>query len=364
LNEAPARPAGLIPPRENPDLIGHEAAERTLLEAWTGDRFAHAWLICGPRGIGKATLAYRFARFVLAGEGEGGLFGAPDDLALAPEHAVFRRIVGGGHADFLAIERSIDDKSKKLRSEIVVDDARRALPFFAQTAAEGGWRVAVVDCADEMNQNAANALLKVLEEPPGRGLLLLVSHAPGGLLATLRSRCRKLVLRPLRDDQVADLLGQRFPDLEATEMAALVALAAGSPGRALELAGEGGIGLYRELLALLRDLPGSDVPALHKLGDRLARANGATAFQVLMELLQDFLGRLVSAAATGRQPLELVAGEGAVMSRLAARRGLEQWLEVWEKVGRLAASAEGANLDRKQVLLNVFSVLERASLGV
>ncbi|MDP6406549.1 MAG: DNA polymerase III subunit delta' [Alphaproteobacteria bacterium] len=364
MSEAEALPAGLIPPRENPDLIGHEAAEQTLLRAWTGDRFAHAWMICGPRGIGKATLAYRFARFVLAGEGEGGLFGGPENLALDPEHAVFRRIVGGGHADFLAVERSVDEKSKKLRSEIVVGDVRRALPFFAQTAAEGGWRVAVVDCADEMNRNAANALLKVLEEPPQRGLLLLVSHAPGSLLATMRSRCRKLTLRPLTDDQVSSLVRRRFPDLEATEVEALVALAAGSPGRALGLAGEGGLELYRELLALLEGLPGSDVPALHKLGDRLARANGATAFQALMELLLGFLGRLVTMAASGQQPQEVVAGEGAMMRGLAARRGLDHWLEVWEKVGRLAASAEGANLDRKQVLLNVFSVLERALRGV
>ncbi len=364
MSEAEPRPAGLIPPRENPDLIGHEAAEQTLLQAWQGARFPHAWLISGPRGIGKATLAYRFARFVLAGEGEGGLFGGPEDLSLDPEHPVFRRIVGGGHADFLAIERSVDEKSKKLRSEIVVGDVRRAQPFFAQTAAEGGWRVAVVDCADEMNRNAANALLKVLEEPPERGLLLLVSHAPGSLLATLRSRCRKLALRPLADDQVATLLQQRFPELAADEATALVALAAGSPGRALGLAAEGGLDLYRELLALLEGLPGCDVPALHKLGDRLARANGAPAFQALMELLLGFLGRLVTAAASGHRPPEVVSGEGATMSRLAARRGLDQWLEVWEKVGRLAASAEGANLDRKQVLLNVFSVLERASRGV
>src|SRR5215469_13580615 len=160
---APAVPA----PRENAALLGHEAAEAALLGAYRSGRLPHAWLFSGPRGIGKATLAFRFARFVLAGGGEGGLFAAaPTTLAMPPTHPVFRRVASGGHADLLVVERGLDSKRRKLRSEIVVDDTRAIAGFLRLTPAEGNWRVVIVDGADLMNRNAANALLKTLEEPP------------------------------------------------------------------------------------------------------------------------------------------------------------------------------------------------------
>ena len=276
---------GAPPPRENPDLRGHAAAERTLLDAYNGGRLAHAWLFTGPRGIGKATLAYRFARFMLAhgketgaGEEGGGLFGdalapaPPDSLHLDPENPVFRRVAAGGHADFLAVERGINENTGKPRSEIVVGDVRKIGDTMRLTPAEGGWRVAIVDAADEMNPIAANALLKVLEEPPARALLILVSHAPGRLLPTIVSRCRRLALQALADDDVAALLAAYRADLPAADRVALVGLAEGSIGRALGLADEGGVGLYRELAALLVTLGRIDVGALHTLVQQLQGA--------------------------------------------------------------------------------------------
>ena len=173
-----------LAPVDNPDLSGHDEAEATLKQAFESDRLAHAWLLSGPQGIGKATLAYRFARYVLAQGGAvagGGLFGdaldlgdeTRDSLYIGPEHPVFRRVASGGHSDLKVVVRTVNEKTGKLRSEIVVDDVRSVGNFFHHTAGEGGWRVVVVDCADEMNPSAANALLKVLEEPPPRGLLLL-----------------------------------------------------------------------------------------------------------------------------------------------------------------------------------------------
>ena len=358
-------------PRENPDLLGHEGAERALLDSYRSGRLAHAWLICGPPGIGKATLAFRFARFLLAqgAAAPGGLFGEsvqptpPESLFVDPADPVFHRVASGGHADLLTVERRMADGDRgRRRTEIVVDDVRGIGGFFAMTSAEGGWRVVIIDSADEMNRNATNAVLKVLEEPPPRGLLLLVSHAPGRLLPTVRSRCRRLVLKPLPTETVAALLTGHAPDLPAADAAALAALSEGSIGRALVLAEEGGLDLYRDLMGLLEGLPRLDIPALHKPADRLARADGEAAYRTVAELLRAWLARLIRSAAgageaAGDGPF---AREGALTRRLGTAASLDRWLEVWEKISRLLARAEGANLDRKQVVLNALLAIEDA----
>ena len=178
-------------PRENPLLFGHAAAQAQILEAMLGGRMHHAWLITGAPGVGKATLAYRFARRLLAGVQPG------RQLAVAATSPVFRRVAAGSHADLLTVEREWDDKKSRLRGEIVVDDARTISAFLRLTPAEGGWRVVVIDGAEHMNRNAANSVLKMLEEPPPRAVLLLTCAAPGRLLPTIRSRCRRLALAPL-----------------------------------------------------------------------------------------------------------------------------------------------------------------------
>ncbi len=373
---------GTIPaPRENPDLRGHDEAEHTLKQAFEGGRLAHAWLLSGPEGIGKATLAYRFARYVLANGGEGaGLFAdgpglleglddpsggasaGADSLYISPEHPVFRRVASGGHVDLKSVVRTISEKTGKMRTEIVVDDVRAVGDFFHHTAGEGGWRVVVVDCADEMNTNAANALLKVLEEPPPRGLLMLVSHNPGRLLATIRSRCRKLSLQPLPDDAVATLVKAHRPDLDAGDASVLAHLADGSPGRALGLAAEGGLDLYQDMMGLLETLPRLDAGALHAFGARLGKTGADDAFRTASGLLRWWLARLILAAAGGprRGGGRLGAGEEALMGRLAGAASLDRWLEVWEKINRLLVKTDPINLSRKQVVLNVFLTLENA----
>jgi len=360
-----------LPPRQNPELIGHEAAESTLLQAWSAGRLPHAMLLAGPRGVGKATLAFRLARFLLAngapGEGRGGLFGnaapLPASLALPPEHPVFRRVAAGGHADLLTVERTWNEKTKRMRGEIVVDDARAVPGFLRLTPAEGGWRIVVVDGPEEMNRNAANALLKILEEPPRRSLLILVSHNPGRLLPTIRSRCRKIALKALPEATVGELMTRWRPDLAACYDAALARLAAGSIGRAVDLADAGGLSLYRELLKLLGALPRLDIPALHGFADRLARPDADEAYRTAVELLLGWLPRMVTRAVRPEpfEEDEIVPGEAALMRRLAARRGLDRWVEVWEKVARLFAQADGLNLDKKQVVLDAFLELEGAA---
>ena len=221
----------MIPPspRENPLLIGHAPAEAELVGALRSGRMHHAWLITGAEGVGKATLAYRFARRLLAGPAAA--------LALDPADPVFRRVAMGTHVDLLTVERAFDDKRQRVRGEIVVDDARVISAFLRLTPAEGGWRVVVIDGADHMNRNAANAVLKMLEEPPPQAIILLTCAAPGRLLPTIRSRCRRLALPPLADDAMDQVLAAYLPEMAAADRARLAAIGAGSPGRALLLGG-------------------------------------------------------------------------------------------------------------------------------
>ena len=364
-------------PRANPDLLGHESAENALRRLFASGRMPHALLLSGPRGIGKATLAFRFARFVLAhGAGDAaprGLLGDDEGgLAVAADSGVFRRVASGGHADLLTVERAYDSRRRRLRSEIVVDDTREIATFLRLTPAEGGWRVVIVDGADEMNRNAANALLKILEEPPRRALLLLVAHSPGRLLPTIRSRCRRFPMAPLPPAIVARLLARYRPDLPEAQAAALTVLAAGSIGRAIDLAGAGGVELYESVLALLSREQGIDPAALHAFADRLARGEADGAYRAVEELVSQLLAEIAVAAArripeppaglpTGLAPAGLSPASHPALRRLGARAPAARWAELREEIGQSFARTDALNLDRKQTILGAFFAIERVA---
>lgn len=337
---------GTPAPRANPDLIGHEAAEATLRQLAESGRLPHAILLSGPRGIGKATLAFRFARFVLARAGEGAaldMFGAPavQGLATSPEGGVFRRVAAAGHADLLTVERAFDPRRRRLRGEIVVEDVREIGTFLHLTAAEDGWRIVIVDGADAMNRNAGNALLKILEEPPHRALLLLVAHSPGKLLPTIRSRCRQMKLSALTTETVRRLLARYAPELSDDDAAAIADMADGSIGRALELAAVGGLDLHKTLTAMLSRRAGIDPLALHAFADRLARAEAEDAYRAVEDLLRQHLAARAVAAAR--------AGE---------RRTAAHWARLRDDIGDTFARADGLNLDRKQTIMSAIFAIE------
>src|ERR1700737_1691435 len=292
--EPPPETASTVPPpRANPDLVGHEGAERELRRLDEIGRLPAALFLSGPHGIGKATLAFRLARFLLA-SGEERSAVAERGLAIDPESGVFRRVAAGGHADLLTIERAYDARRRRLRGEIVVEDAGGITGFFPLAAAEEGWRIVVVDGADEMNRSAANALLKVLEEPPRRALLLLVSHSPGRLLPTIRSRCRRFPLTALERPAVMQLLRRYRPELDEPEAEALAMLCEGSVGRALEIADAGGLALYGSIVEMLSRVPVIDLSRLHAFADQLARADAEDGHRAWAELLSQFLARMAA----------------------------------------------------------------------
>jgi DNA polymerase III subunit delta' len=349
------------PPRANPDLFGHEAVEAELRRLHDADRLPHAILISGPRGIGKATLAFRLARFVLAGGPKAGEAGG-EGLATAPQSGVFRRVAAGGHADLLTVERSWDPRRRRLRSEILAEEAREIAHFLRLTAAEEGWRVVVVDGAEEMTASAANALLKILEEPPERALLLVVSHGPGRLLPTVRSRCRRLPLAVLSPALVRELLDRWRPDLAADQRASLAALADGSIGRALELAEAGGVALYRSLVDQLREMPRIDAGGLQSFADRLLRPGAEDSFRVVEDLLSQLLARLAVAAVRGESGVsEIVEGDGSAIGRLAQRTDAARWAALREEIDLRFARTADLNLDRRQALFGAFFAIAQAT---
>jgi DNA polymerase-3 subunit delta' len=317
-------------PRENPRLIGHDAAERAILDAFRGGRLHHAWLITGPEGVGKATLAYRFARRLLAGGAE--------TLDLDPSHLVFRRVAAGTHADLLTIEREWDEKKKRLKKNIAAEAVRDIPGFLHLTPAEGGWRVVIVDGAEDMNAHSANALLKVLEEPPARAVLMLISATPGRLLPTIRSRCRMLALSPLADADMGRVLGTYLPDLPAAERATLASLAEGAPGRALALAGQGGLTIAGMVAEIMAAQPRFSLLRGYEMADSL---RDEVAFDMFFALLRQAIAAAVTA------PLR--AGHKPAHS--------QAWTDIWSRIGEIQAETDRHNLDRRQAVVTALGLL-------
>lgn len=330
-----------LQPRENPILLGHEAAESAIDDAIGAGRIHHAWLLTGPEGIGKATLAYRFARRLLAGPQ------APAAVVNDPASAVFRRIAAGTHADLLTIEREWDDRRKRLRSEIVVDSARGVAEFLRLTPAEGGWRIVVVDGAEHLNRNAANALLKVLEEPPPRAVLLMVCAAPGRLLPTIRSRCRRLRLGELGLADMDTVLAACLPDLATADRAALAGIAGGAPGRAVALADDEGIAIAGLVADVLRAVPDVPVPRAYALADRFARSDAG--FATFMDLLREAISTTVRNVARGEGDMD--------QRRLAGLRPLAEWGDLWHALTRLQDDTERFNLDKRHAIVSGLDLL-------
>lgn len=338
---------GVTHPRETLAFTGHTAAEETLAEAFAGPRMHHAWLLAGPKGIGKATLAYRFARRVLGAAQAG-----PRALDTDAADPVTRRIASGAHGDIFTLRRGLNDRGKP-RAEITVDEARGLVSFFNLKPAEGGWRVAVIDAVDDLNRNAANAILKTLEEPPPKTVLLLVCHAPGATLATIRSRCRRLDLRPLEDAQVRDAVAMAR---EGAVDDAAVRFAGGRPGRAIALAAADVGAIHDAMLKAFADVPREGARAFLKTA--FARSGDKAQYLgIFLGLAREWLRR-GSLAGLGVSAPE--GSDAALLTRLATPERAHQFARAYEALLQIERETDGLDMDPMQAFGKVTRILEGA----
>jgi len=352
----PDRIEGAPHPRDTLRLFGQGAAESAFLSAFNGGRMHHAWMLTGPRGVGKATLAWRIARFLLATPDDGsGLFGAapaPATLDVSVDHPVARRIHAGSEPRLFHLRRAWDEKEKRLKTVISVDEVRKLKNFFALSAADGGRRVVIVDSADELNANAANALLKVLEEPPAGAVLLLVCHRPSDLLPTIRSRCRTLQLSTLEAQDIAAAM--TAAGSEPLDPAALTALAGGSVGEAIRLSNLDGVTVYGDLVSLFSGIPRFDRPAARALAESAAGRTAEARFDLMLGLFDLFLARLARTGLTGAPQPEAASGESALLARLSPHdRAARAWADLHQSLGARARHGRDVNLDPALLILDM-----------
>ncbi|KEJ89608.1 DNA polymerase III subunit delta' [Sulfitobacter donghicola] len=373
----PERLEGAPHPRDTLNLIGQDAAQEAFLDAFNTGRLHHAWMLTGPRGIGKATLAWRIARFLLATPeaNDGGMFGdslpPPTNLDIPADHPVTHRIAAGAepsvHLVRLGGKGSTDSDriknfaDKKYSSVIRVDEIRELSSFIHMSAADGGRRVVIVDDADLMNPNASNALLKMLEEPPARTYFLLISHQPSALLPTIKSRCRTLNLHTLNPEDVSAAMAQA--DVQAANAHALAALSGGSVGGAMRLSLLGGAALYAELVGIMGTLPHMDRGRALKLAEMAAARGGEAKRDLLFSLIDLLLSRMARAGATGTPPAyEACVGETQTLMRLAPNpHQARVWADLAAEIGTRARHGIAVNLDPAALVLDTFIKMAKAA---
>lgn len=329
-------------PAENPFLVGHDAEVHALSSAYRSGRLHHALLVHGPRGIGKATFAFAFARYLLANPDPSS---APDEtIGIDPASSLFRQIASGAHPGVLHLTRPLDKDGKKFKTAITVDEIRRVSKFLSMTSHDGGYRIVIVDPADDMNTNAANALLKNLEEPPPKALFVLISHAPGGLLPTIRSRCQTVRLQPLTNDQLLKVLqeiGETVPqDKQARTQIAV--RSEGSPRKALLMTRYGGLELADALDKVISANP-LDMESAYRLADAVSGRDSEIQFSILNETM-----------------LERIAARAKHMAMEGQHQSSARLSEIWQETRQEIRRSTIYNLDKKQHVVGLITTLNSA----
>lgn len=367
-------------PEEQPDLVGHEVEQKLLLDLWNKKSLAGSWLFCGPKGIGKATLAYRLARFILSQPGEGqeeGLFGqindvVPVSLEVSENNPVFKSVAQKTNPGLKVIECALKEeelksrqalidagkpldpeveKNRKRFNEIRIDDIREAEAFLHLTAGANGWRVLIIDAADDMNVNASNALLKSLEEPPAKTVIILISHQPGKLLQTIRSRCRKLTLKPLKNNILREKIKLKCDDFSSDDPSLLLQLSQGSMGKALFLIENNGVDIFKQMLALFESFPDLRVSQIYDFVEKASK--NKDVFKIAQMLFIQLLSLVCLSDATQTDEEFLLEYSGYQrLKKLPV-------LRLMDLINEFQSAFGDIDLDQKQVFINAFFELQR-----
>lgn len=356
--------ASLPPPSANPDLYGHEANEKALLELYNDGKLPHALIFSGPFGVGKATAAFRLARFLLK-HGAGGddnqdsLFGdapaKPDTLFVPMDDPVARKIAAGGHPDLRYIERPIDVRKGVKKTGVDVDSIREIAPFLRMTTAEGGWRIVIVDEAETMTRQAQNAVLKILEEPPPQSLIILVCARLGSMIPTIRSRCRTFHFAPLKPDTMSNLMLRAAPEASKSELIILSDLSDGSVGRATVLHQEEGVNALHSFIAFAEGWPDFNWEQIHPWADNLSKPGMEKAYDGFVTVAEWTIRTMTMCKALARPLPAILATEP--MERLLTHYSLEQWVAICEKLKEHFIAINVSNLDKHQGVIGAFTIL-------
>jgi len=348
----------MLAPENNPFFTGHDASLKNLAKILGSGRAPHAFLLGGMRGIGKATLAYRLARFIINRGLERGdnLFGAPEiNLQMNPENPIFAKISHGSHPDLLALKANPEEEKK----EITVEDVRKISGFLRMSSAESGWRVVIIDSIDEMNRNATNALLKILEEPTAKSILILISHSPGRLLPTIRSRSSVVKMHPLPEEKIREIFTQSRMEAGPEEMNFAIMAADGAPGLALLLARNDALAIYRDFLAIITLMPEPDISKIIEFGESVSGKNQEEWYAVNY-LIGWFLNRAAKYSA-GVELNFLDSMEKEAATKLLAVSSAQKLTNLASSLQEWYASEEIFHLDRRAIITNIFNLFKKAA---
>lgn len=360
-------------PAQTTKIFGQNKATKEFLDVFAASRLHHGWLISGPRGVGKATLAWQIAKFLLTTpdlDQDGELFGGPPEiphtLEISPDHPVSRRITAGSEPGVFPLRSAYDDKRKRHKQMITVDEVRKLKSFFGLTSTDGGRRIVIVDCAEDMNPSAANALLKILEEPPENAFLFLISHQPARLLPTIRSRCRELRLSRLDKPSMTLALEAADINFDISQQDSLTKLSGGSIGEAVRILNMQGLPLYKSIIDMFGSLPRLDNEKAHAMADKFSGRGTSPEFELFISLFEIALNRL-AISGVRNQDFEHIEsfGESKIFARLSPDRlSAIKWAELAQSASERLRHGRAVNLDPAALILDTFFKIETCSMRV